>query len=239
MSMPNTNDVHQANENSVRDAFGHFRPGNPGGPGNPFARYTAEMREAFVNRASKERLERIADKFLDLAEQGNVQAAKLVLSYVIGKPLPAHEPDKMDADEWQGYQNTAVMKGQAAALCNAGEPDFHLRTVRVMRPIVTQMMQKQLPDVANESPEDKEKREAAEAAEVERILSSPSPDGMTLEDIKAGMPPPNRKKRRATHPSPNGDFSAPSPNGKKQRDPATPHCDAASLDVANGRFKRG
>jgi len=44
---------------------------------------------------------KVAGKLIALAKDGSVQAAKLLLSYVIGKPQPAPEPDRLDADEWQ------------------------------------------------------------------------------------------------------------------------------------------
>ena len=122
MSMPNTNDVHQANENTGRDAKGRFAPGNPGGPGNPFGRKVAAFREALIACISHEQIQRIALKMAALAEEGDVQAAKLIFNYVIGKPQPAPEPDHMDADEWESFQQAVVMKDQSAAVCNAGDP---------------------------------------------------------------------------------------------------------------------
>jgi hypothetical protein len=37
-----------------RDAAGRFAPGNPGGPGNPFARRTAQLREALLRHVSEQ-----------------------------------------------------------------------------------------------------------------------------------------------------------------------------------------
>src|SRR4051812_47078161 len=101
MSTANTN---QANENATRDAKGRFAPGNPGGPGNPFARQVAELRKAIVHAAKPELIERVIAKMGELGAEGNVQAAKLFLAYSVGKPKPAPEPDRMDAEEWHGYQ---------------------------------------------------------------------------------------------------------------------------------------
>ena len=44
----------------------------------------------------------------DKAMQGDVSAAKLVLAYKIGKPAPCPDPDAIDRDEWDHYQQDAI-----------------------------------------------------------------------------------------------------------------------------------
>ena len=74
----------QARPQVQRDANGRFAIGNDGGPGNPFARQTAALHSAFVQRATPEDMKAIADKLIEQAKGGNVVAAKLVLQYTIG-----------------------------------------------------------------------------------------------------------------------------------------------------------
>src|SRR5262249_30829658 len=69
-----------------RDAQGRFSKGNPGGPGNPFARQVAQLRQALLDRLTGAKLQAIADKLIDQAKDGNVQATKLLFSYTLGKP---------------------------------------------------------------------------------------------------------------------------------------------------------
>ena len=71
----------------VRDAKGHFLPGNPGGPGNPYAKKVAKLRSAALEAVTAKDVQKIIKSLVVLALEGNVPAAKLVLEYVLGKPL--------------------------------------------------------------------------------------------------------------------------------------------------------
>jgi hypothetical protein len=206
--------TNQATEN--RDAKGRFVMGNAGGPGNPFARQVAALRQALINAITPEDIQAVARALIQRAAEGNVQAAKLLFSYAIGKPQPAPEPDQMDADEWDRYVETAPMKTESAAVVAAGVPELHLRFARMMRPLAASMMANQMGEMLLETPEQRAAREDAEAAEAERMMNSPAPElpeelerSLNGERVRA----PKQKKGRA--PSPNGVYgeSAPSPNG--------------------------
>src|SRR5262245_22235534 len=77
-----------------RDRRGRFALGNRGGVGNPFARQVAALRAEFINGCSRDDLREIRQKFVAMAKQGDHAAAKLVLSYTLGKPLPIVDPDR-------------------------------------------------------------------------------------------------------------------------------------------------
>ncbi len=68
------------------DANGRFAKGNAGGPGNPHVRRIAMMREAVASAVSLEDLVAVMRKLLELATEGDREAAKLVLHYTVGKP---------------------------------------------------------------------------------------------------------------------------------------------------------
>ena len=200
----NAAQTNAAETSTGRDEKGQFTPGNPGGPGNPFARQVAALRKALVDAVTPQDIQEVAAALIARAKEGNVQAAKLLLSYAIGKPEQAPQPDHLDAHEWEIYRATTPMKEEAAAVTKAGDPEFHLRTVRVVRPLITQMMQNTVNDMFNETPEQRIKREAAEAAEAQRRMQSMSPDwdfphpGPSPYGNNGGAPPtPNGKKRSA------------------------------------------
>jgi len=90
-----------------RDAAGRFAPGNKGGPGNPYARQSALLKRVFLEEGEPRRIRRIARKLLDLAEQGNVQAAKIVCNYCLGKPTPAVDADRVDLDELSCFKEAS------------------------------------------------------------------------------------------------------------------------------------
>jgi hypothetical protein len=93
---------------SGRDKNGRFAKGNPGGPGNPFSRQLAQMRQVVLQCVSEEDLRDIVAQVVQKAKQGDLAAARLVLSYAVGKPQPAPEPDRLDVEEIDLYQQQAV-----------------------------------------------------------------------------------------------------------------------------------
>jgi hypothetical protein len=99
-----------------RDAQGRFAKGNPGGPGNPFARKSAALRQALVDAVSEDDIRDIAIVLLLLARRGDLAAAKLLFSYVIGKPQPAVDPDTLDQHEWQTWLTRLLPIGDLGAL---------------------------------------------------------------------------------------------------------------------------
>ena len=117
-----------------RDANGRFAIGNDGGPGNPFARQTAALHSAFLQRATPEDMKAIADKLIEQAKGGNVVAAKLVLQYTIGKPAPAVQPDKLDAEEWEHTKTTAWKPLRELQMGMGPGLEFPLMMARTSRP---------------------------------------------------------------------------------------------------------
>jgi hypothetical protein len=94
--------------NDGRNANGTFAKGNCFGPGNPHARACARMLAIFRNAISDEEMHRLFRKLFEMAETGDMGAAKLILSYKIGKPLPVPNPDSIDRDEWEHFQQDIV-----------------------------------------------------------------------------------------------------------------------------------
>src|SRR5262245_60374591 len=84
---------------SGRDAHGRFAPGNAGGPGNPHARQVAALRREVVQFLAEGRLRPLAERLYEVAMTGSVPAAKLLLSYALGRPAAAVEPDEVEAHE--------------------------------------------------------------------------------------------------------------------------------------------
>ena len=76
-----------------RDESGRFTKGNPGGPGNPYARRVAQLRSTLLQAVGDEGLTDIIRGLVTAAKGGDVAAAKLVLSYVLGRPGVATDPD--------------------------------------------------------------------------------------------------------------------------------------------------
>ena len=116
-----------------RDDLGRFAKGNPGGPGNPFARLVAELRQVAVEAVPREKLRAIFVKMSDLAVEGNVQAAKFVAAYLIGKPQPALNPDRSDLEEWRQFKEEAPMMREVLQHGRTPEPFLPLSCARELR----------------------------------------------------------------------------------------------------------
>ena len=59
------------------------------------------MRSALVEAVGEEKLRAIACKLASMAAEGDVQAAALLFSYILGKPQAAPNPDTLDLEEWR------------------------------------------------------------------------------------------------------------------------------------------
>jgi hypothetical protein len=105
-----------------KDAHGRFAPGNRGGPGNPFARQCAALRQAFFDAITEEDMHAIAGELAVQARMGDKAAIKLLLSYVLGKPTAPVDPDTLDVQEWQLWQQKTNIRAQEAASIGNGIP---------------------------------------------------------------------------------------------------------------------
>ena len=72
--------------NEGRDDKGRFVKGAPGGPGRPPRRGQREMLRRLMALCGDERFDVVVMRLIALASSGNVEAIKLVLAYVVGKP---------------------------------------------------------------------------------------------------------------------------------------------------------
>ncbi len=139
---------------------GRFAEGNAGGPGNPFARQVAALRAGLLARLTPQDLGDVADALLRQARDGNVAAAKLLLSYAVGKPAAAVDPDTLDLHEFGLYRALPDPgPDMAAAATRTGLP-FALKYLREALPYFAARQEQQLADgIAGQI--DQEQRQAA------------------------------------------------------------------------------
>jgi hypothetical protein len=79
---------------------GHrFTAGNKAGLGNPFFRKQAEVRKAILDDLGTDAVKKLMRQMYSQAMAGDVNAAKVVLLWTVGKPAKAVDPDGCDADE--------------------------------------------------------------------------------------------------------------------------------------------
>ena len=190
-----------------RDGQGRFTIGNPGGPGNPFARKVAALRRAMLEAVGAEDIAAIMQTLMIRAKGGDVQAAKLVLAYTVGKPDKAADPDRADIDEWDLHKESAGMMKDLAVVSQAPPAEVPLRAARILRPLVGSIVRDQLADMFLHP----EKHQAPELVMDKDYVPPPSANGFS-EMLGAGNGVGGPQDRQARRLSPR---KQPSTNGKK------------------------
>jgi hypothetical protein len=102
------NGERQAHAPPGRDAKGRFAKGNLFGPGNPHARRVAQYRRALWNAVTDDDIAAIVRRQVEKAKEGDTAAAKLILAYTAGKPVPTVDADTLDLQEWEILKKTPV-----------------------------------------------------------------------------------------------------------------------------------
>jgi hypothetical protein len=129
-----------ANGANGRDAGGRFAKGNAGGPGNPFARQVAGLRRALLAAVTEEDMEVVARRLVAQAVEGDIAAARLLLSYTLGKPGAAVDPDTLDQQEWQLYRQRPVNGQDLVAILSNLPVDLACTMLRAALPGVSRGM---------------------------------------------------------------------------------------------------
>jgi hypothetical protein len=83
--------------NGHREASGRFLKGNPGGPGNPYVKQVAALKASLYEALTPADIRAVMAKMRDEALAGSVAAARLLLEYSIGRPLPGTTASVLDA----------------------------------------------------------------------------------------------------------------------------------------------
>jgi hypothetical protein len=86
--------------------------------GNPLGRRVAEMRQILIDALTDDAVRKIADALVERAQEGSVSAAKLLLSYALGKPPAAAEDDRANARSDRAFpagMNPAARQAAAPA----------------------------------------------------------------------------------------------------------------------------
>lgn len=118
-----------------RTTTGQFAKGNKCGLGNPFARRLGALRSAFLNAVTDADVAAVARKLAELAAAGDVQAATLFLSYAVGRPLAAVNPDRLDLDAFSIIDSAPTKARLAAILLDAVDPAAAATTAAAVRSV--------------------------------------------------------------------------------------------------------
>jgi hypothetical protein len=105
-----------------RGPGGRFAPGNRCARGNPQARRMAALRSALQESATPERLKERGEALYKQAAAGDTAAAKLWLSYVVGRPPGAVDADRLDLDEYRLWEAAPSAAEVLRALVDGFDP---------------------------------------------------------------------------------------------------------------------
>jgi hypothetical protein len=136
------------------------------------------LRCALVRRIKPEQVEAIADALIAKATAGDVAAAKLVLSYGIGKPTEAVNPDTLDMQEWDVFRRSPVSLDDLRGIVEGIPVDAVGPVVRVTKPYLNAIALNTIMSVLNPEPKPKlsrkERREARRRRRAETGRRCPS-----------------------------------------------------------------
>jgi hypothetical protein len=105
------------------------------------------MLQAVRDCASIEDIQAIARKFIERAKEGNVQAGKLIFSYILGKPRETVDPDQLNTQEWELSKQAAKMTEEVVEVAkNSLEPDMVINMSRALRPVMADVKRPNLID---------------------------------------------------------------------------------------------
>jgi hypothetical protein len=104
--------------NGDRDQHGRFQHGNQAAKGNPVARRQAHFRRVVHEAVSDEELRGVVQALVQQAKQGDVSAARELLTRLCGRePYPAElEPTAIDAQDYELARRLRAAKPNAAEL---------------------------------------------------------------------------------------------------------------------------
>jgi len=105
-------------ELAARNPDGTFGQGNRFGAGNPNHKRVAQLRQTFISEGLRKvdgeseddariRMAKVAEKMYQLAEGGDVQAARLVMEYSIGKPATSITIEGEDGPRYRLIANVS------------------------------------------------------------------------------------------------------------------------------------
>jgi hypothetical protein len=119
-----------------RDAHGRFTAGNGAAKGraHAFAKQAAALRQAFYAEVRPADMRRVVRKLITEATDGNLQAARLLLLWVLGKPDDAVHPDgiaRLVAAEAQADQTPPPLPAERETCLDA---DLHRELARLTDP---------------------------------------------------------------------------------------------------------
>jgi hypothetical protein len=127
-----------------QDTRGRFKTGNKAACGNPFARRMAKLRSVLLDAVSEKDLQAVAGALVRQAKAGDVVAAKLLLSYTVGRPEAAVNPDRLELDELAIYREWPSVNECLTPLVDKIGAEAANQWLRNLEPMLWDALQRRL-----------------------------------------------------------------------------------------------
>jgi hypothetical protein len=115
-----------------------------------------------------EDVDAIAQRLVELARTGDVAAARLLLSYAVGRPTDAVDPDTLDQQEWAIFRQIPVPPAEVERLLHDVPVDFACELTRALAPHLSAMTAaKAKPILCGDSKSTKKQRKRAARCKTE------------------------------------------------------------------------
>jgi hypothetical protein len=118
-------------EATGRAANGTFAKGHHHSRGNPFVKELHAMRVRLYNAVSNEDFDAVVKKMIELAREGSIQAAKLLIEHLAGKPHQSIHLTGTDSTSTDKLNVADVQLAIVEALID--EPAAKLKVTRALK----------------------------------------------------------------------------------------------------------
>jgi hypothetical protein len=143
------------------------------------------MRKVLLECVSEDDLREIVAEVVEQAKEGDLGAAKLVLSYVVGKPAATVDPDRVDVEEFRLLQEESCSGQQFSNVLNAVPAGLACEVLEAVVPVQSLAQRQQfVEELLAEDEEDGEEADEEEAAP-ETDQETPATHLPSVEEILA------------------------------------------------------
>ena len=188
---PSTDHSPSSQPHSEHDARGRFAKGNKGGPGNPFNRQVAALRQVLLQRVSTDDIAAVVDQLLLKAKAGELAAIRLLLSYTVGKPTRTVDPDRIDIQEVEIFNEEAISAEQLMRPIERMRAGLAADILRATLPVLQQEQCQQGSQMFQQF----EDELAQENAEAQAQKEQPAP-ATQPEPARADRPAPSKRRSK-------------------------------------------
>jgi hypothetical protein len=127
------------------------------------------MRKVLLECVSEDDLREIIAEVIEQAKEGDLGAAKLVLSYVVGKPVATVDPDRVDVEEFHLLQEETCSGAQFSNVLNGVPAGLACEVLEAVVPVQSLAQRQQFVEelLAEDEEEDLDEDEEEDAPETD------------------------------------------------------------------------